>query len=122
MDKQEVVCSYKKLGLVESAFRNLKTVQLEMRPVYHQKDDRIKAHLFLCMLAYYVQWHMMQKLKPLFEDNGAGKNRRWTFRAVIDCLKQICLNQVEVSGVTFYQRTEVNQEQQTILHLLRVTI
>ena len=122
MDKQEVVCSYKKLGLVESAFRNLKTVQLEMRPVYHQKDDRIKAHVFLCMLAYYVQWHMMQKLKPLFEDNGAGKNRRWTFRAVIDCLKQICLNQVEVSGVTFYQRTEVNQEQQTILHLLRVTI
>ena len=122
MDKQEVVCSYKKLGLVESAFRNLKTVQLEMRPVYHQKDDRIKAHVFLCMLAYYVQWHMMQKLKPLFEDNGAGKNHRWTFRAVIDCLKQICLNQVEVSGVTFYQRTEVNQKQQTILHLLGVTI
>ena len=122
MDKQEVVCSYKKLGLVESAFRNLKTVQLEMRPVYHQKDDWIKAHVFLCMLAYYVQWHMMQKLEPLFEDNGAGKNRRWTFRAVIDCLKQICLNQIEVSGVTFYQKTEVNQEQQTILHLLRVTI
>ena len=122
MDKQEVVCSYKKLGLIESAFRNLKTVQLEMRPVYHQKNDRIKAHVFLCMLAYYVQWHMMQRLKPLFEENGVGKNRRWTFRAVIDCLKQICLNQVEMNGVTFNQKTEVDQKQQTILHLLGVAI
>ncbi len=50
MDKEEVVTSYKKLEQVEKAFRNLKTVQLEMRPVYHNLDHRIKAHVFLCML------------------------------------------------------------------------
>ena len=53
-------------------------------------------------------------LKPLFEDNRAGKNRCWTFRAVIDCLKQICLNQVEMKGVTLHQKPKVDQKQQTI--------
>ena len=65
---------------------------------------------------------MMQRLKPLFEENGAGKNRRWTFRAVIERLKQICLNKVKLNGVTFHQKTEVDPKQQTILHLLGVTI
>ena len=58
MDALTVVKSYKKLILVEKAFKNLKTVQLEVRPIYHRKDDRIKAHVFMCMLAYYVQWHI----------------------------------------------------------------
>ena len=47
---------------------------------------------------------MMQRLKPLFEENRAGKNRRWIFRTVIDCLKQICLNQVKIKGVTLHQK------------------
>ena len=50
---------------MEDAFRNLKTVQLEIRPVYHKTDDRIRAHVFLCVLAYYLQWHMNQRLAPL---------------------------------------------------------
>ena len=58
MSKRELVASYKSLALVEDAFRNLKTVQLEIRPVYHKTDDRIRAHVFLCVLAYYLQWHM----------------------------------------------------------------
>ena len=53
MAASEIVASYKKLGLVEEAFRSLKTVQLEVRPVYHKTDDRIKSHVFLCTLAYY---------------------------------------------------------------------
>jgi len=48
MAASEVVASYKKLGLVEEAFRSLKTVQLEVRPVYHKTDDRIRSHVFLC--------------------------------------------------------------------------
>ena len=56
MAASEVVTSYKKLGLVEEAFRSLKTVQLEVRPVYHKTDDRIRTHVFLCTLAYYLQW------------------------------------------------------------------
>jgi Transposase len=50
MAASEVVASYKKLGLVEEAFRSLKTVQLEVRPVYHKTDDRIRSHVFLCTL------------------------------------------------------------------------
>ena len=70
MSRQELVASYKSLALVETAFRNLKTVQLEIRPVYHKTDDRIRAHVFLCVLAYYLQWHMTQRLAPLFAADG----------------------------------------------------
>ena len=48
----------------------MKTVVLELRPLYHKSDDRIESHIFIVMLAYYIQWHMMQKLKPLFEKDG----------------------------------------------------
>jgi transposase len=50
----QIVASYEKLGLVEEAFRSLKTVQLEVRPVYHKTDDRIRSHVFLCTLAYLL--------------------------------------------------------------------
>ncbi len=55
MAKAQVVASYKKLSFVEEAFRNLKTVQLEVRPVYHKKDERIRSHVFVCLLAYYLR-------------------------------------------------------------------
>ena len=89
MNTLEVVHAYKSLTFVERAFRNLKTVQLEIRPVYHKNDERIRSHVFLCMLAYYLQWHMEQRLASLFETDGKGQERRWTFRGVIDCLAQI---------------------------------
>ena len=75
MAASEVVASYKKLGLVEEAFRSLKTVQLEVRPVYHKTDDRIRSHVFLCTLAYYLQWHLKQRLEPLFAADGTHKDR-----------------------------------------------
>jgi hypothetical protein len=71
MTASEVVASYKKLG--EEAFRSLKTVQLEVRPVYHKTDDRIRSHVFLCTLAYYLQWHLKQRLEPLFAADGTHK-------------------------------------------------
>lgn len=61
------------MGLVEKAFRNLKTVQLEVRPVYHKTDDRIKSHVFLCTLAYYLQWHLKRRLERLFATDGTTK-------------------------------------------------
>lgn len=70
MAPERVVASYKDLSQVESAFRCLKTVDLKIRPIYHWLDDRIRAHVFLCMLAYYVEWHMRQRLAPvLFDDD-----------------------------------------------------
>jgi len=70
MSSPEVVGSYKRLSNVERAFRSLKTVDLKVRPIHHRLEDRVRAHVFLCMLAYYVEWHMRRKLAPLlFEDH-----------------------------------------------------
>jgi hypothetical protein len=118
METKEVVKAYKSLGEVERAFRNLKTVQLDMRPVYHKSDDRIRAHVFLCTLAYYVQWHMQQRLKPLFERDGAGDQREWTFDGVINRLKQISRHDITAQGVSFQQDTQPDEKQREIIELL----
>ena len=58
------------LGQVERAFRSIKTVDLDVRPVYHWSEERVRAHVLLCMLAYYVEWHMRRALAPiLFDDH-----------------------------------------------------
>ena len=61
--------SSKDLGHVEQAFRSYKTVDLKVRPIYHYLVDRVRAHVFLCMLAYYLEWHMRQALAPLLFDD-----------------------------------------------------
>ena len=61
--------SYKSLGLVERAWRCIKTVDLHVRPVYHWLADRVRAHVFLCMLAYYLEWHMRQRLASMLFDD-----------------------------------------------------
>lgn len=64
------VRAYKDLAKVERAFRSLKTVDLKIRPIHHWLESRVRAHVFLCMLAYYVEWHMREKLRPmLFDDD-----------------------------------------------------
>ena len=70
LDQTATVTAYKQLSTAERAFRSLKTVDIEVRPIYHRRADRVRAHVFLCMLAYYVEWHMRQKLKSiLFDDH-----------------------------------------------------
>jgi transposase len=67
---ENTVRAYKDLSSVERAFRSIKTVDLKVRPIFHWLDDRIRGHVFLCMLAYYVEWHMREKLAPvLFDDH-----------------------------------------------------
>lgn len=65
----ETVRAYKGLAKVEQAFRSYKTIDLKVRPIYHRLGDRVKAHVFLCMLAYYVEWHMRKALSPLLFDD-----------------------------------------------------
>jgi len=65
MDADETVRSYKLLSQAERAFRSFKTVDLMVRPIRHRLEERVRAHIFLCMLAYYVQWHMMEAWRPL---------------------------------------------------------
>ena len=75
---EDAVRSYKRLSVVERAFRCLKTVDLKVRPIHHRLADRVRAHVFLCMLAYYVEWHMRERLAPiLFDDEDrVGAERR----------------------------------------------
>ena len=70
MASADVVRHYKELSGVERAFRSLKTVDLNVRPIHHRLADRVRAHVLLCMLAYYVEWHMRRQLAPiLFDDH-----------------------------------------------------
>jgi transposase len=69
LDAATAVAAYKSLAQVERAFRSIKTVGLHVRPVFHYSVPRVRAHVFLCMLAYYVEWHMRQKLKPMLFDD-----------------------------------------------------
>ena len=65
MTDPELVASYKNLEMVERAFRSLKSIDLHVRPIYHRLNDRVRAHIFICMLAYYIEHYMREKLSPL---------------------------------------------------------
>jgi Transposase DDE domain len=67
----DVVAAYKSLSRVERAFRSIKTVDLEVRPIHHRLADRVRAHLLLCMLAHYVEWHLREALRPILFDDHA---------------------------------------------------
>ena len=70
LDDAGAVRGYKSLARVERAFRCFKTVDLHVRPIHHWLAPRVRAHVFLCMLAYYVEWHMRQRLAPLLFDDA----------------------------------------------------
>lgn len=79
LSAQDTVRQYKRLSVVERAFRTLKSIDLKVRPIHHHLADRVRAHILLCMLAYYVEWHMRQALTPLLfadEDPQAGEDLR----------------------------------------------
>jgi transposase len=78
MDAADCVRNYKSLANVERAFRSLKTIDLKVRPIHHRTADRVRAHIFLCMLAYYVEWHMREAWRELMfadTDNQAKATR-----------------------------------------------
>ena len=75
--------AYKDLSQVEWAFRSLKTVDLQLRPIYHWKDDRIRSHVFLCMLAYYVEWHLRGLLSELLFDDHEREKAEATRKSIV---------------------------------------
>jgi hypothetical protein len=76
LNTEQTVLAYKRLAAVERAFRSLKSVDLHVRPIYHRAPDRVRAHVFVAMLSYYVEWHMRQALAPvLFDDEQRGDRR-----------------------------------------------
>lgn len=69
LDANAAITAYKSLSQVERVFRSIKTVDLHVRPVFHYSASRVRAHVFLCMLAYYVEWHMRSCLRPMLFDD-----------------------------------------------------
>jgi transposase len=77
LSAQDTVRSYKNLAQVEQAFRCFKGIDIRVRPIYHREDPRVRAHVFLCLLAYYVEWHMRRALgSVLFDDEELAANRK----------------------------------------------
>src|SRR5690554_6067773 len=143
----DAVRAYKSLAEVEKAFRTKKSIDLQVRPIHHHLPDRVKAHLFICMLAYYVRWHMERAWASLtFRDEEAEQERdpvapahrstaatkkaqtntltdgtpARTFKGVLEHLATITRNtcQHPATGVTFPMTTSPNAAQQKALDLL----
>lgn len=86
--------------------------------MYRKKEDRIRAHVFLCLLAYYLQWHAQQRLQPIFDQDGNGKVRQWTFARVIAHLTTIRSERVKNAGVEFNLITQAGADHKAILACL----
>jgi Transposase DDE domain len=100
-DDAATVRSYKSLAFVERAFRCIKTVDLHVRPVYHRLADRVRAHVFLCMLAYYLEWHMRQRLAPmLFDDTDKQAAEALRASAVAQAQRSPAAVQKQTTGLT----------------------
>ena len=144
--------AYKHLSTVEQTFRSRESVHLQVRPIHHHREDRVRAHVFLCLLAYYVEWHMRQALASLeFDDaDPHSGSRRWrrarrspaaqrkaqmqqtedglpvqSFRSLLRSLSTIVKNHVQPldpAWPAFDQTTRPNPLQQRALDLLQVRI
>ena len=147
LSPQAVVRAYKLLAHAEQAFRAMKSPELEIRPLHHRLEERVRAHVFLCMLAYAVRFELEQRLAPLlFKDDAplapadpvapaqrspAAKRKTATkrtedglpvssFRDLIDALATLCRNRIRLRGshASFDQLTEQNALQQRAFELL----
>jgi hypothetical protein len=77
LSAEDAVRGYKSLAVVERLFRTLKSIDILVRPIHHHQEKRVRAHIFLCVLAYYVEWYMRQALAPLlFDDEELEQNRK----------------------------------------------
>lgn len=104
-------------------FEKIKTVLLELRPIHHKTDERITGHIFIVMLAYYLQWHFMQRVVPLFAGDGKGEERRWSFDIIVKRLKSITkVEQIIKNIVVKTNISKPDAEQNEILKLLKIKL
>jgi hypothetical protein len=114
LDDATAVRSYKSLSLVERAFRCIKTVDLQVRPVYHWLAERVRAHVFLCMLAYYLEWHMRRRLAPLLYDD--------TDKAVAETPRPSVVAKAERSPAAVTKQTTGRTEDGLPVHSFRTLL
>ncbi len=147
LTRDDAVRAYKNLAQVERAFLTMKSIDLHVRPIHHRREHRVTAHFFLCMLAYYVRWHMERTLAPLtFKDETPSNDRdpvapatrsreatrkaqsgtlddgtpARTFNTLLHDLATITRNTCThpATGATFPMTTKPNLHQQQVLDLL----
>ena len=114
LDDTATVRSYKSLSLVERASRCIKTVDLQVRPIYHWLADRVRARVFLCMLAYYLEWHMRQRLAPMLYDD--------TDKQVAEALRSSAVAKAERSPAAVTKQTTGRTEDGLPVHSLRTLL
>ena len=101
LDDAGAVAAYKSLSQVERAFRSLKTVDLEIRPLYHYRAPRVRAHVFLCMLAYYLEWHLRARLAPmLYDDHDRAAAQAQRTSPVAKAPRSPAARHKDTSGIT----------------------
>lgn len=100
---QAAVSGYKSLKFVEQDIRDIKT-ELQLRPVFHRLEDRIRCHAFLCLLAQYVRWHMMLALEPLL-----AEEKEYSFELLMKHLETIQRNKMEIAGQQFDLTTQPDE-------------
>lgn len=124
MDADQTVRSYKRLSNVERAFRCLKSIDLLVRPIRHRLENRVKAHLFLCMLAYYVQWHMTEAWRPLLfadedQDSKASRDPVAPAERSDAALKKVQSKQLDDRTGVHSFRTRLNDLARIVSNLCR---
>ena len=124
MDADQTVRSYKLLSNVERAFRCLKSIDLLVRPIRHRLENRVKAHIFLCLLAYYVQWHMTEAWRPLLfadEDQESKASRDPVAPAERSeaALRKVQSKQLDDRSVVHSFRTLLNDLARIVSNLCR---
>jgi transposase len=110
----EIVRGYKSLARVERAFRCIKTVDLNVRPIYHWLEDRVRAHVLLCMLAYYLEWHMRQCLAPMLFDD--------TDKEAADTLRSSVVAQAKRSDTAVKKQTTGMTPDELPVHSFRTLL
>ena len=111
--------SYKALTRVEHAFRTLKTTDLQIRPIHHRLVDRVRAHLLLCMLAYYVEWHMREAWRPLlFADEELAEQARKRDPVAAAAPSASAMGQQESRRTQFELDTQLSAEQARAIELV----
>jgi transposase len=100
LSAEDAVRTYKNLAQVERAFRSLKGLDLLIRPIWHRTENHVKAHIFLCLLAYYVEWHMRKALAPLLFDDEELPETRKTRHAVRPAKASLSARKKKTTRVT----------------------
>ncbi|MDA3890537.1 MAG: IS1634 family transposase [Salinivirgaceae bacterium] len=122
MDKKEVRQTYKYLQNVEHAFRDMKTTQLEIRPIYHVKASTTKGHVLVTMFSFAVIHEMEKHLHPLLQKLNKMKNEKLSFNDLIAELENIKLVKLKIGNIFKNDTTEPNENQKNILKSLNYSI